>query len=200
LIKDTSLKTEKGIVVDEFLQTNIPDVYAIGDCAQMSNAPENRRSIEAVWYVGRMMGETVAQSITGEKTLYDPGHWFNSAKFFDIEYQTYGQVNAQRKDAEYHFFWESKNGKCCINIAYKENNLEVMGINTLGIRMRHEVWDRWLREQKKLDYVVSNLSEANFDSELYQQFDAEIQQAYNDEFRENPIAVRKRGILERLLT
>ncbi len=38
------------------------------------------------------MGETVAQTICDNKTEYKPGHWFNSAKFLDIEYQTYGWV------------------------------------------------------------------------------------------------------------
>lgn len=34
-----------------------------------------------------MMGETLAQTICDNKTQYKPGHWFNSAKFIDIEYQ-----------------------------------------------------------------------------------------------------------------
>ncbi|MEZ4689782.1 MAG: hypothetical protein R3A12_06220 [Ignavibacteria bacterium] len=36
----------------------------------------------------------MAQTICGKRTAYDPGIWFNSAKFLDIEYQTaYGLVN-----------------------------------------------------------------------------------------------------------
>ena len=57
------------------------------------NRLEHRRPIEAVWYTGRMMGETLAQTICGNRIAYNPGHWFNSAKFFDIEYQTYGWVH-----------------------------------------------------------------------------------------------------------
>ena len=37
---------------------------------------------------------------TGNKKAYRPGHWFNSAKFFDIEYQTYGLVAAQTENFE----------------------------------------------------------------------------------------------------
>jgi hypothetical protein len=29
-----------------------------------------------------------------------PGHWFNSAKFLDIEYQTYGWVWAEAKETK----------------------------------------------------------------------------------------------------
>lgn len=32
-------------------------------------------------------------TVCGGRTAYKPGVWFNSAKFFDIEYQAYGLVN-----------------------------------------------------------------------------------------------------------
>ena len=37
---------------------------------------------------GRMQGETVAHNICGQPTPYQRGEWFNSAKFFNLEYQT----------------------------------------------------------------------------------------------------------------
>ena len=33
-LESLEIETEKGILVNEFLETSIPDVYAIGDCAQ----------------------------------------------------------------------------------------------------------------------------------------------------------------------
>ena len=91
-LKPSNIEIGRGVKVNRFLETNIPDVYAIGDCAEQHKPIGNRRAIEAVWYTGRMMGETLAQTICGNKTEYKPGHWFNSAKFLDIEYQTYGWV------------------------------------------------------------------------------------------------------------
>ena len=81
-----------GILVNEYLETNIPDVYAVGDCVERMYPLEGRKNIEQVWYTARMMGEVVAQTICGNKTPYEPGPWFNSAKFFDIEFQSYGNV------------------------------------------------------------------------------------------------------------
>ena len=82
-LKESELNIERGIVVNEFLETNIPDVYAAGDCAQVAEPLSHRRAIEAVWYVGRMMGEALGKTLSGKKTAYKPGIWFNSAKFFD---------------------------------------------------------------------------------------------------------------------
>ena len=36
------------------------DIYAIGDCAEQKEPIGLERAVEAVWYTGRMMGETVA--------------------------------------------------------------------------------------------------------------------------------------------
>ena len=99
-IRDSEIETGKGVKVNRFLETNISNIYAIGDCAEQHVAIGSRRPIEAVWYTGRMMGETVAQTICGNRLEYKPGHWFNSAKFMDIEYQTYGWVWAQPKEHE----------------------------------------------------------------------------------------------------
>ena len=97
-LKNSGIETKRGVLVNEYLQTNVPDVYALGDCVERTYDLPGRKTIEQVWYTGRMMGEVVAQTICGEKTKYEPGPWFNSAKFFNIEYQTYGNVWPDLKD------------------------------------------------------------------------------------------------------
>ena len=184
-LKDTSIETGRGIKVNRFLETNIPDVYAIGDCAEQHEAIGNRRPIEAVWYTGRMMGETVAQTICGNRLEYKPGHWFNSAKFLDIEYQTYGWVFSERscQDYEKHFHWKHSDDTKCITVAYHRDTNKFLGINTFGIRMRHETFDKWLTEGRDVDYVMNHLSEANFDPEFYKKFEKEILNAYNHQLQ-----------------
>jgi len=158
-------------------------VYAIGDCAEQHEAIGNRRPIEAVWYTGRMMGETLAQTICGNRIAYQPGHWFNSAKFLDIEYQTYGWVFAKPREHEAHFHWKHEDDTKCITICYNKHTYEFLGINTFGIRMRHEIFDKWLTEKRDVDYVMNHLSEANFDPEFYSHYEAKILLAYNKQLQ-----------------
>ncbi|MGB5417367.1 NAD(P)/FAD-dependent oxidoreductase [Algibacter sp.] len=180
-IKTSEIETGKGVKVNTYLETNIPDVYAIGDCAEQHEGINGRRTIEAVWYTGRMMGETLAQTICGNRTPYNPGHWFNSAKFLDIEYQTYGWVFGERGRPEYekHFHWKHEDDTKCITVAYHKETNEFLGINTFGIRMRHETFDTWLTEKRDVDYVINHLSEANFDPEFYSHYEADILSAFN---------------------
>ena len=184
-LKDSGIEIGRGVKVNRFLETNIPDVYSIGDCAEQHKAIGNRRPIEAVWYTGRMMGETLAQTLCGNRIAYKPGHWFNSAKFLDIEYQTYGWVFGERgrPEHEVHFHWKHEDDTKCITVAYDKNTNEFLGINNFGIRMRHEVFDRWLTEKRDVDYVINHLPEANFDPEFYSKFEKDILKAYNNQLQ-----------------
>ncbi len=187
-LESSGIEMQRGVMVDKFLETNIPDVYALGDCAQFHEPLPNRRPIEQVWYTGRMMGEAVAHTVCGVKTAYKPGIWFNSAKFFDIEYQTYGHVWGQLKENEAQFYWEHQDGKKCIKFVYDQETRTLLGINTFGIRLRHEVFDKWLGEKRNIDYVIQHLKEANFDPEFYTQYEGDILKKYESENKVTAIA------------
>ena len=181
-LKNSLITTNKGILVNRFLETNIENVFAIGDCAEQNEAIDLRRSVEAVWYTGRMMGETLAQTICGNPMQYNPGHWFNSAKFLDIEYQTYGWVFARPLDYEQQFYWENSCGKKAIRISFHKVTEQFLGINTFGIRLRHEFFDKMLTEKKSVQFVLKNLKKANFDPEFYKSYEKQINNAFQNQF------------------
>ncbi len=192
------IKLNRGILVNEYLETNLPDVYAIGDCVEHTNPPKDRRNLEQIWYTGRIMGETVAHSICGKPTKYQPGMFFNSAKFFDIEYQTYGQVPAELAEYSKTFYWEHSSGKICIRINYCTESQAVTGVNTFGIRMRHEVWEEWISTKKSIEYVLENLQKANFDPEFFKQYESEIVEKYNQETHSNLQLKSKKGLFSKI--
>ncbi len=180
-LQGSGIATDRGILVDRTLETSVKGIFAIGDCAQQREPIGNRPPVEAVWYTGRMMGEALARTLCGTPTEYRPSHWFNSAKFFDIEYQTYGWVfsEARRKEYEVHFHWRHRDDDKCITVAYHRDTGKFLGINTFGIRMRHEVFERWLNEDRAAGYVIQHLREANFDPEFYRGYETEIVNAFN---------------------
>ncbi|MGM0634580.1 MAG: NAD(P)/FAD-dependent oxidoreductase [Bacteroidota bacterium] len=177
-LKSSDIKTNRGILVNEYLQTNIANIFAIGDCVEHKNPPKNRPKIESVWYTGRIMGETLAQSICGNLSAYQPGNWFNSAKFFDIEYQTYGWVFPEPKNGNAHFSWKHPTAEKSIHIEFEKTNQRIIGINSLGIRLRHEVMDLWLKENRPINFVITNFKHVNFDAEFSPSHQKELIQAY----------------------
>jgi NAD(P)H-nitrite reductase large subunit len=175
-LKGSGLDLGKGIRVNRFLETNLPNIYAVGDCAEQLEPLPGRQAVESVWYTGRIMGETLAQTLTSVKTSYQPGPWFNSAKFFDIEYQTYGQVSPSpdsKKEAQ--VFWQHPHKNCSLRLSFDPQNLYFKGIVSLGIRLRHEYFDRWLCKPTLMNEVVKALGQSFFDPEFSPTYQAEIQ-------------------------
>jgi NAD(P)H-nitrite reductase large subunit len=165
-LKNSSIEIEKGILVNEFLETNIPDVFAAGDCAQFRFAKTGEAPIEQLWYTGKMQGETLANTICGYKTTYDRGIWFNSAKFFDLEFQTYGKVLAEITPEQESFYWAHENGKISFRANYNKSDRSIIGFNFIGIRFRQVIAEHWIREQKEIEYVIDNLKQGWFNPEF----------------------------------
>jgi len=183
LKEGSEVECERGIMVDEHFKTNLPNIWAIGDCAQLRTPPPGRRPIEAVWYVGKIQGAHVAANILGDTRTYDPGIWWNSAKFLDIEYQTYGTVLPQPPEGEKSF-----------------DDQTVVGVNTFGIRHRHQVWEHWLSEKATITEVLSNLAAANFDPEFFTQYEDEIINHWNINNTQQVTKQITKGLFTSLLT
>lgn len=195
-IANTELETDKGILANEYLETNIPGVYTAGDCVQLRNPPAGRKPIEPVWYVGRKMGEMLGKHLAGERNAYAPGPWFNSAKFFDIEYQTYGIVDPDPEAQT--FYWESEDGKRCFRAVW--NTSALLGINVFGIRLRHEVVDAWLRKAAGIDEVMQQLPKASFDPEFSKDDLREVQQSFSQSFPDMAVTLEELPWYQRIFS
>jgi hypothetical protein len=128
-----------------------------------------------------MHGETLAKTICTQKTAYNPGPFFNSAKFFDIEYQTYGSVNAKNAEDETSFCWKDDDKKVLFRAVYKKEDERLVGLNALGMRLDHNVADKWLQEKTTIDDVMANLHKLNFDPEFFDKHEEKILALYNNE-------------------
>ena len=182
IVKASKVQTKRGVLVNEYLETNIPDVYAAGDCAELQFADvdgQMKTKVEQLWYTGRMHGEALAKTLCGKRTKYERGIWFNSAKFFDIEYQTYGFVANVPREGETHFYWENTTGDKCMRIVYRNDTRAVTGMNAFGIRQRQAVWQRWIADELPIDEVTEHLGEANFDPEFFKEYETEIVERFN---------------------
>jgi len=202
-LNTSSIALGRGVLVNRYFETNVPNVYAIGDCAEINEPITDtgggvRKRIEPIWYTGRMHGETLAQTLCGRRTAYQPGVFFNSAKFFDIEYQTYGVVNPHPLAQEGTFYWEHASRQRCLRVNYDKGSQQVRGIHAFGLRLRHAVCERWIREKRPLPYVLEQLAEANFDPEFFARHEPHIRQQYSTE-ADVPLRPKvRRGLLQRL--
>ena len=202
-LKNTDLEIDKGVLVNEYFETNLTDVYAIGDCVQHRNPPEGRKPLEQIWYTGRMMGERLGLNLTTTKEPYNPGIFFNSAKFFDLEYQVYGAISskADKHIGEFIFkdYTDIKNRRI-INIQFDSETKAVLGINTINVRLRQLVCEKWIKEGYTLENVLSEWVLANFDPEFYSRYETALLAQYEREFgKKIQMVKKKKGLLAKWL-
>lgn len=168
--------TSGAIEVDGALRTSDPNIFAAGDCANVTWADGSRRP-EQLWYTAREQGRVVAQSMLGETATYRRGPWYNSAKFFDLEWTTVGELPAPVNmdgspatlPADFRTWFQAL-PETCVSQRVVSRGERVVGFNFLGSRFNHEPLLRWIAEGRTLDYVLAHLGEAQFDEEFSPRF------------------------------
>ena len=72
LANKLNLETNKGIIVNQYLQTSQSDVYAIGDCVEVSQKNSNQKNLSQLGTVAVRQGRIAAQNILGKQTDFLP--------------------------------------------------------------------------------------------------------------------------------
>lgn len=101
LAKDCGIAVDNGIIVNEYLQTNLPDVFAAGDVANFMHIPLGKRVRVEHEDNANTMGRLVGQNMSGHLNKYDHAPFFYS-DLFDLGYEAVGEVN---KDFEIYEDW-----------------------------------------------------------------------------------------------
>ena len=153
----------RGIVVNEYLETQDPNVYAAGDCAEIHYPGQERPTIELIWYSAKRQGAHVARNILGQREVYTPPLFFNSSKFFEIEYTTVGAVNELNEGTP--TIYRKMPGKP-ISQRITHDGQRVLGFNMLGSRWDHEMLEAWIHEKRSPEYVMEHLHKAQYDVEF----------------------------------
>jgi 3-phenylpropionate/trans-cinnamate dioxygenase ferredoxin reductase subunit len=98
LAQSAGLKIDNGIVVDEFLQTSHPDIYAAGDVANFYNPALNKRMRVEHEDNAISMGETAGRNMAGESLAYTHLPFFYS-DMFELGYEAVGELDTHHEIA-----------------------------------------------------------------------------------------------------
>lgn len=84
LAKEAGLATERGIKVNEYMQTSDPAIYAIGDAVEVTNFVTKKPSIIPLGGPANKQGRITANNIAGKKEAYKGTQGTSVLKIFDM--------------------------------------------------------------------------------------------------------------------
>ncbi len=93
LVVGTAVKLNRGIVVDNFMQTSVPDIYASGDVAEAYDFILNQNRLLPLWPLAVLEGRVAGCNMAGAKTSYEGGTNMSSLKYFGIPIVSIGLAN-----------------------------------------------------------------------------------------------------------
>ncbi|NWF91703.1 MAG: NAD(P)/FAD-dependent oxidoreductase [Syntrophaceae bacterium] len=84
IVSSTSIKTAEGILADERMRTNLPDIYAAGDVAETYDLCWERTNVNALWPVAFEQGRVAGLNMAGRETKYEGSFRMNSLDVFGL--------------------------------------------------------------------------------------------------------------------
>lgn len=143
--REAGLKTNKGILVDQFLQTSHPDVYAAGDVAEHPGG-----LVTGLWHAAEKQGMIAGANATGQQLIFEKTNFRLKLNTFDqyyfsmnpqIDNPEFEDVISQKGDKYYRLFYANdrlqgalmmndKDKAKILETAVREsaNKTEVMGV------------------------------------------------------------------------
>jgi len=94
LALDASLDTKRGIIVDRYMATSHPHVYACGDVAEPHDFVYGENRLSPIWPNAFIGGRTAGRNMAGIATEYPGGTAMNSLNYFGIDITSAGMPTA----------------------------------------------------------------------------------------------------------
>lgn len=98
LAKQAGLEIDRGILVNEYMQTNDPDIYAAGDVAQVHDPITGQSSLDSLWAPARQQGHIAGLNMAGRKSAYEKSAPFNVTRLAGLTTTIIGTVGKGRDD------------------------------------------------------------------------------------------------------
>ena len=91
---------KKGILVNEKMETNVPDVYAAGDAAQVFDPRTGEHGLDSLWQPASSQGKTAGVNMAGDSHVYLKESPVNVTRLAGLVTTIIGKVGSEKAPAD----------------------------------------------------------------------------------------------------
>ncbi len=98
LVKDTEVKVNNGICVDNHMQTSVPNIFSAGDVCESFDVALGKPSMNTLWTIAVEQGKAAGANMAGASVNYDGSLAMNTTDFFGLPVLSLGKHNITEQD------------------------------------------------------------------------------------------------------
>ena len=148
---NTQIEINKGIIVNEKMETNIKDIFAAGDVAEFNS------KIYGLWNIATLQGNVAGANICGHNSIFIPPIHFSSMNAFDLSLYSIGDIEESNEtnlftqiDRENHKYYK----------VLVRNN-KIVGAIILGDQKRAMIIKKLIENKADINYDDSSFTSIN---------------------------------------
>ena len=107
-LKDSGIAMNRGVIVDRKMQTNIPGIYAAGDCCESIDSQSGTNMNIGVWANAQQQGAVAGVNAAGGNQAFDANILINLAHFLDYDFLAYGNIRLCSPDDDWYEYEDEK--------------------------------------------------------------------------------------------
>ena len=143
-LRGSDVEIDKGIVVDNYMQTNVAGLYAAGDVVQATNLFNHKKEVIALWANACQQGQVAGANMAGTRVSYCGSIPQNITHFFDVFFVSIGDTRGHEEVCKfsinnYDLFLFLKQGKM-VGVNLLTNGIPDL-LQSIGLFRQHAIRD-----------------------------------------------------------
>lgn len=162
LLKGSGIKTDDGVLTNEYLETNVKDIFAAGDCAETYDIILGKTTVNALWTTASAQGRIAGFNMAGEKKIYEGSLAQNSIEFFGLPLISLGMRKIPKENSEQ---YQQLVRSCPEKLNYKKmilKNDNLAGAILLGTFKNAGVYLALIKEKADISQIKDVLLKDGF--------------------------------------
>ena len=143
LLKEVGGAINRGILIDDRMETSLPGIFAAGDCTEGEDLSSGQKKVLAIWPNAYLQGHTAGVNMAGGSEVFDKGIPMNSIGFFGLHAMTAGTYEGE--------LYEEKTETSLKRLFTRDDRLK--GFILIGISERAGIYTSLIREQTPLSSI-----------------------------------------------